>query len=144
MPIILGIETSCDETSAAVLEGTGNDVKLRSLVILSQDVHKVFGGVVPELLVQPVGNCEVNKSGGHVPRRFVGLVIAEFLDEEDSFNGVFYGSVLKFVEPVAELIGIPRLRLKIREVRREFPPNLINRDRFISHRCDDAVRKDRR
>jgi N6-L-threonylcarbamoyladenine synthase len=49
MARILGIETSCDETSASVLEGTGDDVELRSLVILSQDVHKVFGGVVPEI-----------------------------------------------------------------------------------------------
>ena len=49
MPRILGIETSCDETSASVLNGTGDDVKLESLVILSQDVHKVFGGVVPEI-----------------------------------------------------------------------------------------------
>ena len=47
--IVLGIETSCDETSAAVLEGRGDDVRIRSLVILSQDVHRVFGGVVPEL-----------------------------------------------------------------------------------------------
>jgi N6-L-threonylcarbamoyladenine synthase len=46
---ILGIETSCDETSAAVVEGTGDDVQQKSLVILSQDVHKVFGGVVPEI-----------------------------------------------------------------------------------------------
>jgi N6-L-threonylcarbamoyladenine synthase len=46
---VLGIETSCDETSAAVLEGGGNDVRTRSLVILSQDVHRVFGGVVPEI-----------------------------------------------------------------------------------------------
>src|SRR5215218_7889886 len=46
---VLGIETSCDETSAAVLEGTGDDVALRSLVILSQDVHRIFGGVVPEI-----------------------------------------------------------------------------------------------
>jgi N6-L-threonylcarbamoyladenine synthase len=46
---VLGIETSCDETSAAVVEGAGDDVALRSLVILSQDVHRVFGGVVPEL-----------------------------------------------------------------------------------------------
>jgi len=49
---ILGIETSCDETSAAVLtadaaDGTGATV--RSLVILSQDAHAVFGGVVPEI-----------------------------------------------------------------------------------------------
>lgn len=49
MTLILGIETSCDETSAAVLEGNGDDVAQRSLIILSQDVHRVFGGVVPEI-----------------------------------------------------------------------------------------------
>lgn len=49
MTTILGIETSCDETSAAVLSGSGDSVHLDSLVILSQDVHRVFGGVVPEL-----------------------------------------------------------------------------------------------
>lgn len=49
MTRILGIETSCDETSAAVLEGSGDEVTQRSLVILSQDVHRVFGGVVPEI-----------------------------------------------------------------------------------------------
>ena len=46
---VLGIETSCDETSAAVLEGSGDHVAVRSLVILSQDVHRIFGGVVPEI-----------------------------------------------------------------------------------------------
>ena len=49
MTLVLGIETSCDETSAAVLTGEGDDPTLASLVILSQDVHRVFGGVVPEL-----------------------------------------------------------------------------------------------
>jgi len=49
MTRILGIETSCDETSAAVLEGSGDDVVQKSLVILSQDIHRVFGGVVPEI-----------------------------------------------------------------------------------------------
>ncbi|NIP82040.1 MAG: tRNA (adenosine(37)-N6)-threonylcarbamoyltransferase complex transferase subunit TsaD [Gemmatimonadetes bacterium] len=43
--MVLGVETSCDETSAAVLAGD----ELRSHVILSQDVHKVYAGVVPEL-----------------------------------------------------------------------------------------------
>jgi N6-L-threonylcarbamoyladenine synthase len=47
--VILGIETSCDETSAAILAGEGDRPELASLVILSQDVHQVFGGVVPEL-----------------------------------------------------------------------------------------------
>ncbi len=43
--IILGIESSCDDTSAAVLA----DGWLLSNVIASQDVHKAYGGVVPEL-----------------------------------------------------------------------------------------------
>ena len=46
---ILGIETSCDETSAAVLRMEEERPVLASLVILSQDIHRVFGGVVPEL-----------------------------------------------------------------------------------------------
>ncbi|MBR0290834.1 MAG: tRNA (adenosine(37)-N6)-threonylcarbamoyltransferase complex transferase subunit TsaD [Bacteroidales bacterium] len=43
--IILGIESSCDDTSAAVIR----DGVLLSNVIASQDVHKAYGGVVPEL-----------------------------------------------------------------------------------------------
>ena len=45
MDIILGIESSCDDTSAAVI----SDGWLLSNVIASQDVHKAYGGVVPEL-----------------------------------------------------------------------------------------------
>jgi N6-L-threonylcarbamoyladenine synthase len=47
--ILLAIETSCDETSAAVLRADGSRTTLASLVILSQDIHRIFGGVVPEL-----------------------------------------------------------------------------------------------
>ena len=43
--LILGIESSCDDTSAAVLKGN----TLLSNVIASQAVHKEYGGVVPEL-----------------------------------------------------------------------------------------------
>ncbi len=50
---ILGIETSCDETAAAVVETTGDAARpwrVRSNVIASQtDVHREWGGVVPEL-----------------------------------------------------------------------------------------------
>lgn len=46
---VLGLETSCDETSAAVLRREGSTVHLDGLTILSQDVHRIFGGVVPEL-----------------------------------------------------------------------------------------------
>ena len=44
--LLLAVETSCDETSAAVLRGQR---ELLGHVILSQDVHRVYGGVVPEL-----------------------------------------------------------------------------------------------
>ncbi|HEX2076207.1 MAG TPA: tRNA (adenosine(37)-N6)-threonylcarbamoyltransferase complex transferase subunit TsaD [Longimicrobium sp.] len=45
-PLVLGIETSCDETSAAVLRGERG---LLGHVIFTQDVHRLYGGVVPEL-----------------------------------------------------------------------------------------------
>src|SRR6187397_1012280 len=51
--IILGIETSCDETSAAVVEETGDAARpwaIRSNVIASQvAIHREWGGIVPEL-----------------------------------------------------------------------------------------------
>ena len=44
---ILGIETSCDETAAAVVK---NGKEIVSNVVASQiDTHKRFGGVVPEI-----------------------------------------------------------------------------------------------
>jgi N6-L-threonylcarbamoyladenine synthase len=47
MPIILGLETSCDETAAAVVRG-GTEV-LSSVVASQEAVHARFGGIVPEI-----------------------------------------------------------------------------------------------
>ena len=51
--IILGIETSCDETAAAVVEETGDPSRpwrVRSNVVASQyEIHREWGGIVPEL-----------------------------------------------------------------------------------------------
>ena len=44
--LVLGIETSCDDTSVAVLE---DGRALRSHWIATQDLHRLYGGVVPEL-----------------------------------------------------------------------------------------------
>ena len=44
--LVLGVETSCDDTSVAVLEGGRT---LRAHLIAAQDVHRLYGGVVPEL-----------------------------------------------------------------------------------------------
>ena len=49
--IFLGIETSCDETAAAVIqENEGGSAKILSNIVSSQiEEHEKFGGVVPEL-----------------------------------------------------------------------------------------------
>jgi N6-L-threonylcarbamoyladenine synthase len=51
--VILGIETSCDETAAALVEETGDPRRpwrIRSSIVASQvDIHREWGGVVPEL-----------------------------------------------------------------------------------------------
>jgi len=64
--IILGIESSCDDTSASVLK---NETIL-SNIIATQEVHKLYGGVVPELAsrahqqnIIPVVNQAIKESG---------------------------------------------------------------------------------
>jgi N6-L-threonylcarbamoyladenine synthase len=51
--IVLGIETSCDETAAALVEETGDPARpwrVRSSIVASQvEIHREWGGVVPEL-----------------------------------------------------------------------------------------------
>ena len=69
---ILGIETSCDETSAAVLRRRDGGSELGSCVILSQDVHRVFGGVVPEL----ASRAHVRAIGSVVDRALADAGIA--------------------------------------------------------------------
>ena len=44
-PFILAIESSCDDTAAAVLRGN----RVLSNCIANQEIHKQYGGIVPEL-----------------------------------------------------------------------------------------------
>ena len=50
-PLILGIETSCDETAASIItqNDQGNPVVLSNVISSQVQIHKEFGGVVPEL-----------------------------------------------------------------------------------------------
>ncbi|MGE0561775.1 MAG: tRNA (adenosine(37)-N6)-threonylcarbamoyltransferase complex transferase subunit TsaD [Flavobacteriales bacterium] len=64
--IILGIESSCDDTAAAVI----CDGKILANIIANQDVHKAYGGVVPELAsrahqqnIVPVVEAALKKAG---------------------------------------------------------------------------------
>ena len=55
-PIVLGIETSCDETGVAVLAG----MDVRSSLLASQvDIHARYGGVVPEVAARAHVICIV-------------------------------------------------------------------------------------
>jgi N6-L-threonylcarbamoyladenine synthase len=67
--VILGIETSCDETAAALLTGAGE--VLSSIVASQADLHARYGGVVPEVA-----------SRRHL--ELVGPVIREALDRVDA------------------------------------------------------------
>ena len=65
-PIILAIESSCDDTSAAIMQGR----KSLSNFVSTQEIHKEFGGVVPELAsrahqknIIPVVDAAIKKSG---------------------------------------------------------------------------------
>jgi N6-L-threonylcarbamoyladenine synthase len=72
---VLGIETSCDETSAAIVD----DGTLRSLAIASQDAHAAFGGVVPEIAAR-----------AHVQKldAMVGLALGEAGLTREEVHGV--------------------------------------------------------
>ena len=50
-PLILGIESSCDETAASIITENeqGNPVVLSNIISSQVEVHREFGGVVPEL-----------------------------------------------------------------------------------------------
>ena len=71
--VVLGIETSCDETAASIVMG-GTDV-LSSIVSSQIDIHAKFGGVVPEVasrahleLIQPVIDEAIFAAGIHADR----------------------------------------------------------------------------
>lgn len=64
--VVLGIESSCDETSVAIIKNG----ELKANLVSSQDFHKLFGGVVPELSsrahiqrLQPLIKRALNKCG---------------------------------------------------------------------------------
>ena len=61
-PIILGIESSCDETAASIITENehGIPVILSNIISSQADVHKEFGGVVPELAAR----AHINKMIG--------------------------------------------------------------------------------
>ena len=85
-PLILGIETSCDETAASLItenEG-GNPIVLSNVISSQIDVHKEFGGVVPELAAR-----------SHIEK--IDLIVKKAINES--------GKSIKDIDAVASTAG---------------------------------------
>ena len=81
---VLGIETSCDETAAAVLRLEDGKATILSEIVRSQvEAHAPYGGVVPEIAVRlgggavVVGSSEYSLHAGH--RTAIGLSLGFYL-----------------------------------------------------------------
>ncbi len=104
--IILGIESSCDETAAAVLV----DGVVRSNIVAGQDVHRLWGGVVPELAsrahqehIVPVVNEALRTAG--IERNALSAVA--FTQGPGLIGALLVGAC--FARSFAQALGIPLL-----------------------------------
>lgn len=102
--IILGIESSCDDTAAAVI----SDGKILANVIANQDVHKAYGGVVPELAsrahqqnIVPVVDAALKKAG--VDKKQISAVA--FTNGPGLMGSLLVGS--SFAKTFALALAIP-------------------------------------
>jgi N6-L-threonylcarbamoyladenine synthase len=105
MPVnILAIESSCDETSAAVL----TDGKVRSNLIANQTIHEQYGGVVPELAsrahqenIVPVVDMALKKAG--ITQRELSAIA--FTQSPGLIGSLLVGSC--FAKAMAFALNIP-------------------------------------
>lgn len=107
-PLILSIESSCDDTSAAVLRGD----RLLSNIIASQRVHEQYGGVVPELAsrahqqnIVPVVAAAMAAAG--IDRRELNAVA--FTRGPGLLGSLMVG--VSFAKGVAYSLGIPMIEV---------------------------------
>ena len=106
--VILGIESSCDDTSAAVFK----DRRLLSNVIAGQEVHKKYGGVVPELAsrahqqnIVPVVDSALKEAG--VSRQEVDAVA--FTRGPGLLGSLLVGT--SFTKGFTAALGIPMIEV---------------------------------
>ena len=102
-PIILGIESSCDETAASVIQENGKNVPtILSNVVSSQiDIHKEFGGVVPELAA----------SSGTTPPNslwistWLDTILDRIIGMPRSFSWIIDAAVSSQLDSIPKIIG---------------------------------------
>jgi len=106
--VILGIESSCDDTSAALIR----DRQLLSNVIAGQDVHRLYGGVVPELAsrahqqnIVPVVDRALKEAG--ISRREIDAVA--FTRGPGLLGSLLVGT--SFAKGFTAALGIPMIEI---------------------------------
>lgn len=106
--ILLAIESSCDDTSAAVLQGA----EVLSNVVASQKVHQEYGGVVPELAsrahqqnIVPVVHQALKQAGVRVQ----DLSAVAFTKGPGLIGSLLVGA--SFAKSVALALGIPLIEV---------------------------------
>lgn len=106
--VILGIETSCDETSAAIARGN----MVLTNIIATQEVHKNYGGVVPELAsrqhqknIIPVVSEAIGKSG--LTKDNIGAVA--FTRGPGLPGSLMVG--VSFAKSFAQALGVPLIEV---------------------------------
>ena len=104
--IILGIESSCDDTSAAILKGR----TILSNVVANQTIHREYGGVVPELAsrehqknIVPVVEIAIKKAG--IKKSDIDAVA--YTNGPGLLGSLLVGS--SFAKSFAMSMGIPTL-----------------------------------
>ena len=129
--IILGIESSCDDTSAAVI----SDGVLLSNVLASQEVHKAYGGVIPELAsrahqlnIVPVVSEAITRAG----IKASDITAIAFTRGPGLLGSLLVGT--SFAKGLALSLGCPLV--EVNHLQGHILANFI-RDKDKEHRCPE-------
>ena len=107
--VIFAIESSCDETAAAVLSCNENDIKVLSSVVSTQiPIHALYGGVVPEIASR--AHCEAITNVSKKAMDDSGLVFSDIDAVAVTFAPGLIGSLLvgvNFAKSLASVLKVP-------------------------------------
>jgi len=109
-PLILGIESSCDETAAAILrlDKNGNPEILSSIIASQDDIHRPYGGVVPEIAARAhMGKVDtiINQAVSEAQCHYTDLSAIAATSGPGLIGGVITG--LLTAKGLALSLGIP-------------------------------------
>ena len=107
--IIFAIESSCDETAAAVLRADGHRIEVLSNIVSSQiAIHALYGGVVPEIASR--AHCEAITNVSRQAVSDAGITVSDIDAVAVTFAPGLIGSLLvgvNFAKSLASTLGVP-------------------------------------